>query len=66
MATFKNKSPRERVMTMRRVLRRLEKEQSNEDTPAVEVPEILGLMRYIVDHLTRFEEEFEPMEDDDE
>jgi hypothetical protein len=56
---FTKKTSDERAKTMRRVMTRLEKEQSDEDTPPVDMNDILSMLRKIVDHLHKLEEELE-------
>lgn len=62
MAAFKKKSSAERVTTLQRVMKRLENEQNNEDTPQVDMTDILRALRYLVDHLVLLDDEFETVE----
>lgn len=63
MVAFKNRSSKERVATLQRVMKRLENAQANEDTPPVDMNDILRGMRYLVDHLTILEDDLESIED---
>jgi hypothetical protein len=54
---FIKKTSSERAKTMRRIINRLEKEQADEDTPPVDMNDILLMLRRIVDHLYKLEEE---------
>ena len=62
MASFRSKTSAERAKTMRRLILKLEKEQADEDTPPVDVYDILRMLRQIVDHLDKLEEEWEVAE----
>lgn len=65
MVAFKNKPSKERVATLQRVIKRLENSQANEDTPPVDMVDILRALRYVVDHITVLEDELEIIEDED-
>jgi hypothetical protein len=62
MVSFRSKSSIERAKTMRRLMLKLEKEQADEDTPPVDVYDILRMLRQVVDHLDKLEQEWEIIE----
>lgn len=66
MSTFRNKSSSERVQVMKRLMTKLEKEQANEDTPQVDVHSLLRMLRQVVDHLVKLEEEWQPVDEIEE
>jgi hypothetical protein len=55
----KKTTPEARSKAMRRMMSKLEKEQADEDTPPVDVYDLLLMLRRIVDHLHKLEEEKE-------
>lgn len=65
MVAFKNRPSKDRVATLQRVMKRLENSQINEDTPPVDMVDVLRALRYLVDHLTVLEDELEIIEDED-
>jgi len=62
MGYFRSKSSIERAKTMKRLITKLEKEQADEDTPPVDIYDVLRILRQIVDHLDKLEEEWEIVE----
>ena len=57
MPSFRSKDSSDRAESINRLVNKLLREQANEDTPQVDIYDVLRALKHIADHLVMLERE---------